>query len=70
MLDALAGTPWFCFMMIKESDTFGIRTMCLSGATRLPADCCFSDITDIISLNVTCSRHDIAEKCSFDVKEQ
>ena len=46
------------FYKIKESDTFGIRTMFLSGTTRLPADCCFSDITDILSLNVTCSRHD------------
>ena len=51
----------------------GIRIMCPSGATCLPADCCFSELQHyknqtqhvgleqngliIISLNVTCSRH-------------
>ena len=31
----------------------GIRIMCLSGATFLPADCCFSELSTIkIQLNV------------------
>jgi hypothetical protein len=48
----------------------GIRIMCQSGATCLPTDCCFSELAlkiyyradiIIISLNVTCSLHDMAE---------
>jgi hypothetical protein len=28
----------------KSKDWLGIRIMCLSGATCLPADCCFSEL--------------------------
>jgi hypothetical protein len=56
----------------------GARIMCPSGATCLPADCCFSKLALLKSnsacwsrtkrtlwsshWNLTCSRHDIAEK--------
>ena len=56
----------------------GIRIMCPSGATCLPADCCFSELALLKSNSaclsrtkrtsssshwkLTCSRHDIAEK--------
>jgi len=55
----------------------GIKIMCPSAVTYLPANCCFSELAlmkirpsvlvmykvdVIISLNVTCSHHDVAEK--------
>jgi hypothetical protein len=56
----------------------GIRIMCQSGATGLPADCCFSELTlykpnsacwssakrtsSSFHWKLACSRHDIAEK--------
>ena len=60
-----------------KTGRLGIRIMCLSGATCLPTDCCFSELALLKSNSaywsrtkrtsssshwkLTCSRHDIAE---------
>ena len=60
--------------------------MCPTGATCLPTDCCLSDLpsyknpTNHVGLvqggrsssfnRITCSRNDIAKKCSLGVKQQ
>jgi hypothetical protein len=55
--------------------------MCQIGVTCRPTDCYFrlaywsstkrtTSSSSSSHRNVTCSRHDIAEKCSFGIKEQ
>ena len=45
-----------------KNDWLGIRIICPSGSTCPPSS--------ISSCNVTCSVHDIAENCSFGIKQQ